>query len=349
MAVRLGKQTIAMSRDISIVNTATIVGTKESEGPLSPYFDVHMNDAEWNEKTWEKTESKMQKEAAKLAIRKAGKRPEDIDCAFAGDLLNQCISSGFSARELEIPYYGLYGACSTMIEGLSLGAITIDGGGASCTIAVASSHFCTAERQYRNPLEYGGQRPPTAQWTVTGAGAAVLECGEKPPYITHITTGKVVDFGVIDQNNMGGAMAPAAIDTLCAHFNDTGRTPQSYDLILTGDLGKVGREIVINMMNSNGFNMSDNYGDTGCMIYNFDEQDVHAGGSGCGCVAVTTCGYVFEMLKRGELNDVLILGTGALLSPTSTLQGESVPGIAHAVALSNKPVSRHGGESNAIY
>ena len=340
MAVRLGKQTIAMTKDISIVNTATIVGTKEAEGPLAPYFDVKMNDAEWGEETWEKTESKMQKEAAKLAVHKSGKTLQDMDCAFAGDLLNQCISSGFSARELGVPYYGLYGACSTMTEGLSLAAISIDGGGMNTVLAVASSHFCTAERQYRNPLEYGGQRPPTAQWTVTGAGAAVLESGGGGPYITHVTTGKVVDFGVIDQNNMGGAMAPAAIDTLCAHFKDTGRSPESYDLILTGDLGTLGREVVINMMNSNGFNMSDNYGDSGCMIFDIDKQDVHAGGSGCGCIAVTTCGYIFEMMKTGKLNDVLILATGALLSPTSSLQGESVPGIAHAVALSNRP----GGE-----
>lgn len=345
MAVRLGKQTIALETPVSIVNTGTVVGTKESEGPLAPYFDVHLNDAEWNEETWEKSESKMQREAAKLAIRKAGMEPGNIDCAFAGDLLNQCISSGFSARELEIPYYGLYGACSTMIEGLSLGAISIDGGGFDRTIAVASSHFCTAERQYRTPLEYGGQRTPTAQWTVTGAGAAVLEKRQFPPYITHITTGKVIDFGVTDPNNMGGAMAPAAIDTLKAHFRDTKRSPKNYDLILTGDLGKVGREIVIDMMTAGGFDMEQNYNDTGCMIYDFETQDVHAGGSGCGCVAVTLCGYVFEMMKKGELNDVLILGTGALLSPTSSLQGESVPGIAHAISLSTTP----GGGKNGLY
>lgn len=345
MAVRLGKQTIAVTSRISISATASIVGTKESHGPLSPYFDVHMNDAEWKEDTWEKTETKMQREAAKLAIRKSGLSPEHIHCAFAGDLLNQCISSGFSARELEIPYYGLYGACSTMIEGLSLSAVTIDGGGADNTIAVASSHFCTAERQYRNPLEYGGQRPPTAQWTVTGAGAAVVSKNGGAPYITHVTTGKVVDYGVTDQNNMGGAMAPAAIDTLITHFKDTGRLPKSYDLILTGDLGKVGREIVIDMMSKGGYDLSANYGDTGCLIYDFEKQDVHSGGSGCGCVAVTLCGYVYEMMKRGKLNEVLILGTGALLSPTATLQGESVPGIAHAIALSNTP----GGGKNGVY
>ena len=198
---------------------------------------------------------------------------------------------------------------------------------------------------YKRQLEYGGQRTPTAQWTVTGAGAAVLEKRQFPPYITHITTGKVIDFGVTDPNNMGGAMAPAAIDTLKAHFRDTKRSPKNYDLILTGDLGKVGREIVIDMMTAGGFDMEQNYNDTGCMIYDFETQDVHAGGSGCGCVAVTLCGYVFEMMKKGELNDVLILGTGALLSPTSSLQGESVPGIAHAISLSTTP----GGGKNGLY
>ena len=341
MAFRLGKQTIKLERPVAVSAASSIVGTKESEGPLSGYFDVHMPDAEWGENTWEKCESKMQREAAKLAIQKSGETSDDIDIVFAGDLLNQCISSGFSARELRIPFYGLYGACSTMVEGLSLGAVIVDGGGADKVLAVASSHFCTAERQYRNPLEYGGQRTPTAQWTVTGAGAAVLKgCAENDnssgPYITHVTTGKVIDFGVTDANNMGGAMAPAACDTLLAHFADTGRKPEDYDLILTGDLGKVGREVLINLLETENYDMRNNYNDTGCMMFDFEKQDVHAGGSGCGCVAATFCGYVYKMLKEKKLNRVLIVGTGALLSPTSSFQGESVPGIAHAVAISNE-------------
>lgn len=344
MAKRTGKQTISMDKTLSIAGTGTIIGTVESDGPLSPYFDVHMNDAEWNEETWEKSESKMQREAVKIAIRKSGFEADKIDCIFAGDLLNQCISSGFSARELEIPFYGLYGACSTIVEGMSLASLLIDGGGADNALAVASSHFCTAERQYRNPLEYGGQRTPTSQRTVTGAGAAVIRNYGSPPYITHVTTGKVVDFGVTDQNNMGGAMAPAAVDTLITHFEDLGRSPKNYDLILTGDLGKFGRDIVIDMMSERGYDMSENYSDAGCMIYDFSTQDVHSGASGCGCVAVVLCGYIFEMMKKGLLNDVLVLGTGALLSPTSTLQGESIPGIAHAVALSTTP----GGGKNAV-
>lgn len=339
MAVRLGKQTIKIERPVSISGTASIVGSKEGEGPLAPYFDVKMPDAEWGEDSWEKCESKMQREATKLAIQKAGETPKSIDIIVAGDLLNQCISSGFSARELSIPFYGLYGACSTMIEGISLGAVLVDGGGADKVAAVASSHFCTAERQYRNPLEYGGQRTPTAQWTVTGAGAAVIkaaaESGEGP-YITHVTTGKVIDFGVTDVNNMGGAMAPAACDTLLAHFADTGRKPQDYDLILTGDLGKQGREILINLLETNEYDMHENYNDTGCMMFDFEKQDVHAGGSGCGCVAATFCGYVYKMLREKKLNRVLIVGTGALLSPTSSFQGESVPGVAHAIAVSNE-------------
>lgn len=338
MAVRLGKQTIKLERPVRIAAAATVVGTKESEGPLSPYFDVVMPDAEWGEDTWEKCESKMQREAAKLAIRGAGLSESDINMIFAGDLLNQCISSGFSARELKIPFYGLYGACSTMVESISLAAAMIDGGGADRAAAVASSHFCTAERQYRNPLEYGGQRTPTAQWTVTGAGAAVLSEAENDtdgPYVTHLTTGKVIDFGVTDMNNMGGAMAPAACDTLLAHFADTGTKPEDYDLILTGDLGKVGREVLINLMDTENYNMKDNYNDTGCMIFDFEKQDVHAGGSGCGCVASTFCGYVYKMLKEKKLNRVLIMATGALLSPTSSFQGESVPGIAHAMVVSN--------------
>lgn len=337
MAVRLGRQTIKLERPAAISGACAIVGTKESEGPLSPYFDVKMPDAEWGEDSWEKCESKMQREAARLAIQNAGEKSDDINIIFAGDLLNQCISSGFSARELKIPFYGLYGACSTMIESMSIAAAMIDGGSADKGLAVASSHFCTAERQYRNPLEYGGQRTPTAQWTVTGAGAAVLKADSTQSYpcITHITTGKVVDFGVTDVNNMGGAMAPAACDTLLAHFADTGRKPQDYDLILTGDLGKLGRDVLINLMETENYNMRDNYNDTGCMMFDFEKQDVHAGGSGCGCIAATFCGYVYKMLRSKELNRVLMVGTGALLSPTSSFQGESVPGIAHAMVVEN--------------
>lgn len=336
MNKRLGKQTVRFSSEVSIIGYSNIAGRKEAEGPLHSYFDIIMEDAEWGEKTWEKTESKMQKTAVVQAAEKAEINIADINYIFAGDLLNQCISSTFGLRELEIPFLGVYGACSTMAETLGLAAVTVDGGFSSLSAAVTSSHFCTAERQYRTPLEYGGQRTPTAQWTVTGAGAMLVSDTGKGPYITHFTSGKIVDLGISDANNMGAAMAPAAVDTLTAHFRDTGRAPGDYDLILTGDLGKIGKSIVIDMMAEEGFNMTEGYNDCGCMIFDADRQDMHAGGSGCGCGAVTLCGYVMNRMRAGELNRVLFVGTGALLSPTSSLQGESIPSVAHAVVISNK-------------
>lgn len=333
MKKRIGKQTVRFDKKVYIKGSAAICGTKENEGPIGNDFDIIMTDAEWNEETWEKTESKMQREAVKLAVQKAGLNLSDIEYIFAGDLLNQCIGAGFGLRELDIPFFGVYGACSTMIESLSLSAAMIDGGFADNTAAVTSSHFCTAERQYRTPLAYGGQRTPTAQWTVTGAGALVLSSNGTGPYITEITTGKICDMGVKDANNMGGAMAPAAYDTLLAHFKDSGKKPSDYDLILTGDLGKVGREILIELIAKDGYDISKNYNDCGCMIYDLQEQDVHSGGSGCGCIASVLCGHILKRMNNGELKNVLAIGTGALLSPTSSLQGESVPGIAHAAAI----------------
>ncbi len=333
MKKRIGKQTVRFDKKVYIKGSAAICGTKENEGPIGSDFDIIMPDAEWNEETWEKTESKMQREAVKLAVQKAGLNLFDIEYIFAGDLLNQCIGAGFGLRELDIPFFGVYGACSTMIESLSLSAAMIDGGFADNTAAVTSSHFCTAERQYRTPLAYGGQRTPTAQWTVTGAGALVLSSNGTGPYITEITTGKICDMGVKDANNMGGAMAPAAYDTLLAHFKDSNKKPSDYDLILTGDLGKVGREILIELIAKDGYDISKNYNDCGCMIYDLQEQDVHAGGSGCGCIASVLCGHILKRMNNGELKNVLAIGTGALLSPTSSLQGESVPGIAHAAAI----------------
>lgn len=334
MSKRLGKQTVKLETPVTILASAAIAGQKEKDGPLGDYFDVTMENAEWNEETWEKTESKMQKEAVKLAVQKANLDLSDMNYVLAGDLLNQCIGAGFGLRELNIPFFGIYGACSTMIEGMSLGSMLIDGGFADHVAAVTSSHFCTAERQYRMPLEYGGQRTPTAQWTVTGSGSAVLGKDGNGPAITHITTGKIMDMGVKDANNMGGAMAPAAFDTLAAHFRDTGLTPADYDLILTGDLGTVGRDILIDLMHQEGWDISDNYNDCGCMIYDIDRQDVHAGGSGCGCIGATLCGYILTEMHRGTWKRILAIGTGALLSTTSGLQGESVPGIAHLVAIS---------------
>ncbi len=332
---KLGKQTVKIN-DVGIISSAAIVGEKEGEGPLADSFDIVLPDNEWNEKTWEKTESKMQREAVKLSLTKIGLTTENVDRIFSGDLLNQCIGAAFGLRDLDIPYYGIYGACSTMVEGISLAAQVVDGGFADIAAAVTSSHFCTAERQYRNPLEYGGQRTPSAQWTVTGAGSAILKKGEGDVKVTHITAGKIVDMGVKDANNMGGAMAPAAYSTLKAHFKELNISPSEYDLIVTGDLGKIGAEILVELLQKDGIDISPNYKDCGCMIYNIEEQDVHAGASGCGCIGSVLCGHLLPLMRKKEIKRLLAVGTGALLSPTSTLQGETVPTIAHAVSLKTR-------------
>lgn len=329
---RMGSQTVRLSAPVPILASASIAGKKEGEGPLRESFDILMPDAEWNEETWEKTESKMQREVLRLALQKAGCDTKEIHYVLAGDLLNQCTGAGFGLRELGIPFFGVYGACSTMVESMSLASLLIDGGFARHAAAVTSSHFCTAERQYRTPLEYGGQRTPTAQWTVTGAGAVVMG-GNADVGVTHVTTGKIVDMGVKDPNNMGGAMAPAAIDTIRAHFQDTGRGPADYDYIITGDLGTVGSGILIDLLGEEGYDISKNHLDCGCMIFDTEAQDVHAGGSGCGCIGSVFCGHILQEMKQGQYHRILLVGTGALLSTTTSLQGESVPGIAHAAVV----------------
>lgn len=330
---RLGKQTIKLSNPPTMLAAAAVVGPKEGEGPLAQYFDMIQKDDYFGQDSWEKAESKFGEEAVKRAISKSGVSITSIDYMFAGDLLNQIISSSFAARSLEIPYLGLYGACSTMAESLSLGSMIIDGGYADYVVCVTSSHYSSAERQYRFPLEQGVQRPPYAQWTVTGAGATVLASAGNGPYITHITTGKVVDFGIKDANNMGAAMAPAAVDTISAHFKETGRTPGYYDLIVTGDLASVGKEIALDLLKKEGYDIEKQYNDCGLMIFDNEKQDTHAGGSGCGCSASVLNGYLYKQLKQGGLNRLLFVATGALLSPISAWQGESIPCIAHAVAI----------------
>lgn len=333
MGTRIGKQTLLLSTPPAIISNASIVGPKEGEGPLAQYFDQVLKDDYFGEESWEKAESKMLKEAVKAAIAKSGRLTSEINFFFAGDLLNQIVSSSFAARELQIPFIGLYGACSTMAESLCMGSILLDGGFADAVVCATSSHFSSAERQYRFPLEQGVQRPPFAQWTVTGSGAAVLAAVGEGPYVTHVTIGKVQDFGIKDANNMGAAMAPAAVDTMTAHFEDTGRSPDYYDLILTGDLGDVGRSITIDMMKKEGYDIKQVYNDCGSMIFDSVKQDTHAGGSGCGCSAVVLNGYVAKEIRKGNLNRVLLIATGALLSPITTWQGESIPSIAHAVAI----------------
>lgn len=333
MNKRIGKQTIKLSSPPSIISTATIVGPKEGQGPLAGYFDIILEDDYFGEESWEKAESKMQREAVKSAMKASNKGSSEVNFMLAGDLLNQIISSSFAARELQMPFIGLYGACSTMAESIGIGSMLIDGGFADSVACATSSHFSSAERQYRSPLEQGLQRPLFAQWTVTGAGASILSQAGSGPYVTHVTIGKVVDFGIKDANNMGAAMAPAAVDTITAHLNDTGRTPEYYDLIITGDLGIVGKTIAIDMIKKEGFNVEKVFDDCGAMIFDPEKQDTHAGGSGCGCSAVVLNGYLYKEIKKGRLRNVLLVATGALLSPTTTWQGESIPSIAHAIAI----------------
>ncbi len=335
---KMGTQTVNISNSVKIISSATVAGTKEQQGKLKGNFDILMDDGYFGEKTWEKAESKMQREAAKCAVQKAGLSLTDIDIAFSGDLLNQCTGTGYGMRELQVPFYGLFGACSTMALSMSLGAMIIDGGFAKYTLCGTSSHFCSSEKQFRMPLAYGGQRPPTAQRTVTGSGMVVLSDDGNGPEVTQITTGKIIDKGIKDPANMGAAMAPAAFDTLKTHFKDTNKKPQDYDLIVTGDLGELGYEIVCDYMEKEGYDIS-NYNDCGRMIFE-ESQDTHAGGSGCGCSALVLCASLLKKLKKGELNKILFVGTGALMSPLSTQQGESIPSIAHAVVISNKEVTK---------
>lgn len=332
---RIGKQTVKLQNPPSIVATASIVGPKEGEGPLRLYFDEIIEDELFGEKTWEKAESKLMRETFAKVLEKANKTADDIDYIIAGDLLNQCIAANFGLRESGVPFFGVFGACSTMAESMSIGSMLVDGDFADNVVCLTSSHFCSAEKQFRFPLELGTQRPPTAQWTVTGSGGAVLSNKGSGPYITHITTGKIVDMGIKDVNNMGAAMAPAAMDTIITHFRDTGFTPESYDLIVTGDLGAVGKEICDELIKEQGYNISEIYNDCGLMIYDRQRQDTHAGGSGCGCSATVFAGFIYKKLMEGVLNNVLFVATGALLSTTSSQQGESIPCIAHAVSISN--------------
>lgn len=329
----MGKQTVRLQAPPTLAAFAAVVGKVEGEGPLGQYFDFISEDSYFGESSWEKAESAMLKQCFGLACDKGQVAPSQLEYIFAGDLLNQCTGSAFAMRDSDVPYFGLYGACSTMVESLSLAAMTIDGGFADTVCAATCSHFCSSERQYRFPLEYGGQRPPTAQWTVTGSGTVILKSMGNGPFITHVTTGKIKDLGITDANNMGAAMAPAAYDTLTAHFADTGRTPDYYDAIFTGDLGVVGHNILREQLEKDGLNLEGKLFDCGMLIFDRQRQDVHAGGSGCGCAASTLCGYVLPSMQQGVWNKILFAATGALLSPTSTQQGQSIPGICHAVAI----------------
>ena len=330
---KVGRQSFRFGVPPVITEWASVAGKKESEGPLSKYFDITSKDAYFSQKTWEQGEKQMQQLALDTLLRKAQIAPGDVGVVYSGDLLNQCIGSSFTLRNKQIPHLGLYGACSTMAESLLLASMTVGGGFSDKVVAMTSSHFPSSERQYRFPLGYGGQRTPTSQWTVTGSGAALVCKSGKGPRITACTIGTVTDLGIKDANNMGAAMAPAAFSTIQAHFQDLNLTPQDYDLIVTGDLGQVGKDTLLTLSQRNGLSLGGRLADCGTMVFDQLTQDVHAGGSGCGCSAITLCGYFLEKLKSGKLKNILFCGTGALLSPTSTQQGLPIPGVCHAVAI----------------
>ena len=319
-----------------ILGYAAVGGKKEGEGPLGRCFDAIYEDAHLGQDTWEQAESALQKEALTRAIDKAGMTKSQLQVLFAGDLLNQNIASTFGLREMEVPLIGQFGACSTMGQTLALAALFADSGAAQWCGAVTSSHFCTAERQFRFPLEYGGQRPPTSQWTATAAGACVVGRGKSGVRVDSVCFGRVCDLGVTDTNNMGAAMAPAAADTIARYLQDTGTAPQDYDLIATGDLGQVGSDLCRRLMEEKGITLGGNYTDCGLLLFDRQRQDVHAGGSGCGCSASVLCAHLLPLMEKGAFRRILFCPTGALMSPTSSQQGESIPGICHAVCLVRK-------------
>ena len=335
MPERKGQYTVLMSSRPTILGYAAVVGKKEGEGPLGRYFDYIFEDTTLGEKTWEKAESALQREAFTRALDKAGLSPSQIHYLFAGDLLNQNIASTFGMRESNVPLLGQFGACSTMAQTLGMAAVFVDSGAADLCSAVTSSHFCTAERQFRFPLEYGGQRTPTPQWTATASGSAVVGMGGSGVHISAVCFGKINDLGVTDANNMGAAMAPAAADTIANFLTDTATTPDDYDLIVTGDLSQVGSELLRDLLERKGIKLGSKHADCGLMMYDREKQDVHAGGSGCGCAASILCSYFLSKLERRELNNILFVATGALMSPTSSQQGESIPGIAHLIHLTS--------------
>ena len=336
MKKKIGTQTYHFPSCPAVVSYANAVGKKEGAGPLADTFDLIFTDTRMGQKTWEKAASEFQKAAISKALEKGNLDVSALDCILAGDLLNQCIGTTYAARALARPFFGLYGACSTMAESLILAGMLVDGGFCERVCAATSSHFCTAERQYRTPLEYGSQRTPTAQRTTTASGAVILGQTGVGPYLTHATIGIVTDWEITDANNMCAAMAPAAYETLRAHFTDTGRTPEDYDLIVTGDLGKLGSELVQELFRRDGTELGERYQDCGVLLFDLDRQDVHCGGSGCGCSAAVLNGHIFNRMRAKQLERVLFCGTGALHSPVALGQGESIPGICHAAAFSNR-------------
>ena len=331
----MSRRIITFHQKPKIVSAASVVGNLESEGPLKAYFDLSSPDNQFGMQTWEKAEAELVRECAEIAVKKSGYPVSDIDLSFAGDLTNQCAASTFGMKDKEIPYIGLYGACSTFALSLGLAALAVESGVGEKVIAEASSHFCSAERQYRYPLEYGCQRPPTAQSTVTGAGCVVVAKGPGHlPTIREFLPGIIRDFGIKDANTMGAAMAPSCADTVLRYFEKSGNEPSDFDLILTGDLGFEGHEIFLRLCNESGLDLKQNSDDCGKLIYDPKKQEVNSGGSGCGCSASVFCGYIFEQFRIKKYRDILFIGTGALLNSTTVLQNETIPGISHLVRVS---------------
>lgn len=330
---RRGKQSFELPQMPVITHWASVAGKKESEGPLRRCFDITSQDTHFGQETWEQAEKHLQNMALNMLLNKAQLHEDQIGMVFSGDLLNQCIGSSFTLRNTGMPHLGLYGACSTMAESLLLAAMSVGGGFSDRVVAMTSSHFASSERQYRFPLGYGGQRTPTAQWTVTGAGAALVCSAGKGPRIHSCTVGTVTDLGIKDANNMGAAMAPAAWATIRAHLEDLRSEPADFDRIITGDLGQIGKEVLLELARRDGISLGGRLEDCGCLVFDREKQDVHAGGSGCGCSAITLCSYLLKELDSGRLKKILFCGTGALLSPTSTQQGLPIPGVCHAVCI----------------
>ncbi len=333
---------IRLRRPPTIHSSGTVVGKKEHDGPYGADFDLHDEENRFGMDTWEKSESEMQRLALNLALANGKMSPDALQAIFAGDLINQCTGSAYGLRGFSTPYFGLYGACSTFAEGTMLASLMISAEYFDCCAAVSSSHFCSAERQFRFPLEYGGQRAPTAQWTATAAGAWVLTADGNGPFVREVLPGTIVDKGICDVNNMGAAMAPAAIDTLEKYFSETGKKPTDFDLILTGDLGKEGHAIVMEFMGAAGYDMKRVYQDCGLLLYSAGTQDTHGGGSGCGCSASILCGPILRRFRKGELHDILYLATGALMNADSIKQGLTIPGIAHLVRISTERTEHDG-------
>ncbi len=331
MPERIGRYTVVLNNRPTVQGRAAVVGKREGEGPLARYFDAVFEDTTMGKKSWEQAESALQKEALTRALNRAGLAASDIHHLFCGDLLNQCTASAFGLREFGIPMFGQYGACSTMAQTIAMASVFVDSGAADLCAAVTSSHFCAAERQFRLPLEYGGQRPPSAQWTATAAGAAIIGMGGDGVRIAAVCGGRMMDMGITDANNMGGAMPPPAADTLLHFWQDTHTAPEDYDLVVTGDLSQVGSDLLHQLLAREGVTLGSRHADCGLLLYDRKRQDVHAGGSGCGCAASVLCGYLLGKLERREMKSMLFIATGALMSTTTSGQGESIPGIAHLV------------------